>query len=89
MSRLLSKLAESKRGLRWLALCVALSLATAGSALAAPKKEAEKAAEPTKSYVTSYILVIFALGLGMMAVIRPSTRTDQVKKITRDAEEEE
>ena len=89
MSRILARLSDSKRGVRWVALALALWLATAGSVLAAPKKQEEKAAEPTKSYVTSYILVIFALGLGMMAVIRPSTRTDQVKKLTRDAEDEE
>jgi hypothetical protein len=89
MTRILATLNRSRRSVRWLALALGLWLATAGAVLGAPKKQEEKAAEPTKSYVTSYIIVIFALGLGMMAVIRPSTRTDQVKKVTRDAEEEE
>jgi cytochrome c biogenesis factor len=89
MTRILARLNESGRSLRWLALALTLWLSTAGAAWAAPKKQEEKAAAPTKSYVASYIIVIFALGLGMMAVIRPSTRTDKVAARSREDAEEE
>ncbi|MEX2113628.1 MAG: hypothetical protein WD845_10610 [Pirellulales bacterium] len=75
------------RGARWFALTVVMWLVVAGAAMAAPKKAPEKEAAPTKSYVTSYLVVIIFLGAGLMAVLRPSTRSDTVSTRRHDDEE--
>lgn len=46
-----------------------------GSAFAEQKKETPKEG----TYVISYMIVIFTIALGMMAVLRPSRRRDRAK----------
>ncbi len=76
-----------RRATRWLTASLVLWLALGSTALAAPKKP-EEAAPPTKSYVLPYFLVIMFLGLGMMAVLRPSSRADKIPDRRPDEDEE-
>ena len=75
------------RHTRWLALALALCLATPGVALAKGKKIAEKEAPATKSYVFPYMIVLAVLGLGVMTVCRPSKRLDKPNERIKDEEE--
>ncbi len=87
MKRCTTSRGRRARGARWFAMTLVMWLAVAGAAIAAPKKGAEAEAAPTKSYVASYMLVILALGAGMMAVVRPSMRSDKVASRRSDDEE--
>ncbi|HEV3137168.1 MAG TPA: hypothetical protein VGZ26_04675 [Pirellulales bacterium] len=71
----------------WMALTVYFGL-LGSPALAAAKRKVVEEAE-TKSYTMPYLIVVMMIGLGLMAVCRPSRRTDkpddQFKKEEEDA----
>jgi hypothetical protein len=69
-----------------LVLAAYLWLLTSPVALAAKKKAAEEA--PTKSYTMPYMIVIVLVGVGLMTVMRPSSRLDQPLDMNKKKEEE-
>lgn len=80
-------LRRSARASRWLCVTLALWMALAGAALAQPKAT-EEAGPPSKSYVLPYVIVLTAVGIGLMVVLRPSSRADKIPDQPRDEEEE-
>lgn len=68
-------------------LAAYLWLLTSPVALAAKKKAAEAA--PTKSYTMPYFIVIVLVGVGLMTVMRPSSRLDQPLDMNKKDEKEE
>jgi hypothetical protein len=64
-----------------------LWLLTSPVALAAKKKAVEAA--PTKSYTMPYLIVIVLVGVGLMTVMRPSSRLDQPLDMNKKDEKEE
>jgi hypothetical protein len=65
-----------------------LWLGMASMAWAAPKQQPEKEAEPTKSYVMPYIMVIAGMAVGITCLMWSSKRTDKVEARARTDEEE-
>ena len=57
---------------------LAIVLASASPAWA-KKSKAEAEAQPTKSYVVPYMIVIMFVAVGLMTVCRPSRRADKVE----------
>ncbi|HEX3726063.1 MAG TPA: hypothetical protein VHV08_07455 [Pirellulales bacterium] len=55
-----------------------LWLGSSDLAVAAAKKKPEPEAAPTKSYTVPYMLVVALIGMGIMAIGRPSNRLDKV-----------
>ena len=68
-------------------LAAYLWLLTSPVALAAKKKAVEAA--PTKSYTMPYFIVIMLVGVGLMTVMRPSSRLDQPLDMNKKDEKEE
>jgi hypothetical protein len=68
-------------------LAAYLWLLTSPVALAAKKKAVEAA--PTKSYTMPYLIVIVLVGVGLMTVMRPSSRLDQPLDMNKKDEKEE
>jgi hypothetical protein len=64
-----------------------LWLLTSPLALAAKKKAVEAA--PTKSYTMPYLIVIVLVGVGLMTVMRPSSRLDQPLDMNKKDEKDE
>ena len=64
-----------------------LWLLTSPLALAAKKKAVEAA--PTKSYTMPYLIVIVLVGVGLMTVMRPSSRLDQPLDMNKKNDKEE
>lgn len=73
---------------RWapVALAAYLWVLTSPLALAAKKKAAEAA--PTKSYTMPYFIVIVLVGVGLMTVMRPSSRLDEPLDMNKKDEKE-
>ena len=69
-----------------LLLTVAIWAISSPLALAAKKKAAEVV--PEKSYVFPYIIVMMLMGLGLMAICRPSNRADRPDDKKTDEDEE-
>jgi len=65
---------------------VVIWLMSSPLALAAKKKAEE--AKPEKSYVAPYFIVMMLLGLGLMAVCRPSSRADRPDDKKNEDDEE-
>ncbi len=63
-----------------------LWLLTSPVALAAKKKAVEEG--PTKSYTVPYMIVIALVGVGLMTVMRPSSRLDEPLAMNKKNEEE-
>ena len=74
------------RQVAWAVLAVSV-LSLGSPALAAPKKKVVEEAE-TKSYTMPYLIVIILIGVGLMAICRPSRRADKPdEKFKKDEEE--
>jgi hypothetical protein len=56
-------------------------------AIAAAKKKVVEEAE-TKSYTVPYLIVIMLIGVGLMAICRPSRRADKPNEKVKQDEEE-
>ena len=89
MNRLKKFLASCPRFARHAAsLALAVTFWSLGSpALAAAKKKVVEEAE-TKSYTMPYLIVVMLIGIGLMAVCRPSSRADKPDETFKKEEEE-
>ncbi len=69
----------------WAALAILFFLLSS-PALAAPRKKVVEEAE-TKNYTVPYLIVVILIGVGLMAICRPSHRADKPDEKVKPDEE--
>jgi hypothetical protein len=85
--RFLRRVFHLARRASWAALAAYFWLITSDMAWAAKAHKKVVEEVETKSYVFPYIIVIFIVGIGLMAVCRPGSRLDKIDDKIKEKED--